>query len=115
MKKRDSSIHDYYRLFLAPGLGHCVGGRGAYPGGTFHALVNWVENRKAPDSLEATSAPDGKNATISGVLCAYPKVAKYDGKVIRMILRVMRVPKEEQCTRHYICENRSQIKVYLIT
>ena len=63
---------------MAPGLGHGVGGRGAYPHTTFHALVNWVENGKAPDTLEATSAPDETGNVINRVLCAYPKKSKYD-------------------------------------
>jgi feruloyl esterase len=57
-----------------------VGGIGAYPHTTFHALVDWVENGNAPSVLEATSQPDANGSVINRILCAYPKKAKYDGK-----------------------------------
>ncbi|KAJ4290559.1 hypothetical protein N0V90_010776 [Kalmusia sp. IMI 367209] len=51
----DANVQDFYRLFESPGLGHCYGGRGGYPSGTFDALVRWVEEGVAPDTLKATS------------------------------------------------------------
>lgn len=66
----DPKIHDFYRLFEAPGLGHCNGGVGYYPSGTFDALVAWVERGEAPEMLEATSAA---NQTMA--LCPYPQKA----------------------------------------
>ncbi|KAF2259424.1 putative feruloyl esterase [Lojkania enalia] len=79
VREQDPSVHDYYRVFLAPGLGHAVGGPGAYPNETFHALVEWVENGIAPEELRSTSAPDAVGKTINRVLCAYPKRAIYNG------------------------------------
>ncbi|KAF2018593.1 tannase and feruloyl esterase [Aaosphaeria arxii CBS 175.79] len=76
----DQSISDYYRLFEAPGVGHCAGGRGAYPHSTFDALVDWVENGKAPDTLDATSAPNEEGEVIKRTLCAYPKRSEYQGE-----------------------------------
>jgi len=64
------NVHDFYRLFEAPGLGHCEGGVGGYPAGSFKALVDWVENGVAPDVLEAI---DVTNRT--SLLCPYPKKA----------------------------------------
>ncbi|KAH7110826.1 Tannase/feruloyl esterase [Dendryphion nanum] len=69
----DSKVHNYYRLFEAPGLSHCSGGIGGYPGGTFDALVKWVEQGIAPDSLEARSATTNKTS----ILCPYPKKAVF--------------------------------------
>ncbi|KAF2733353.1 tannase and feruloyl esterase [Polyplosphaeria fusca] len=77
--KNDGDLHDFYRLFLAPGLGHGVGGRGAYPHTTFRALVKWVEGGVVPGKLEATSEPDGEGRVINRILCAYPQVAVWDG------------------------------------
>lgn len=80
VSKKDRRVQDYFRLFLAPGLGHGVGERGAYPHTTFGALVKWVENGTAPDTLEATSAPNEAGNVLNRVLCAYPKKSLYDGK-----------------------------------
>jgi hypothetical protein len=73
----DPNIHDFYRLFLSPGLGHCFGGNGAYPDGTFDAMRKWVEEGVAPEILNATSI--GTALTIQRPLCPYPKKQYYDG------------------------------------
>ncbi|KAM5354720.1 hypothetical protein ACJ41O_001367 [Fusarium nematophilum] len=49
----DSDAADYYRFFEAPGVGHCGGGNGWFPGGGFDALVKWVEEGIAPETLDA--------------------------------------------------------------
>lgn len=64
---------------MAPGLEDTAGGRGAYPHTTFHTLVDWVEKGIAPDTLEATSAPDESGNVLNRRLCAYPKKSMYDG------------------------------------
>ncbi|MER7006111.1 tannase/feruloyl esterase family alpha/beta hydrolase [Dactylosporangium sp. NPDC000555] len=63
----------FYRLFLAPGLGHCSGGAGPAPTEPLAALVDWVEHGRAPDTLPATArnAMGRKTATD---LCRYPQV-----------------------------------------
>ncbi|KAI0103911.1 putative feruloyl esterase [Nemania sp. FL0031] len=73
----DPNVHDFYRLFLAPGVSHCFGGPGAFPDTTFDALRNWVENGIAPETLAATSV--GTDPIIHRTLCPYPKKQKYDG------------------------------------
>lgn len=70
----DTNVHDFYRLFEAPGLAHCNAGVGGYPSGTFAALVDWVENGKVPDALKATSATN-----VTTKLCPYPKKAVFGG------------------------------------
>lgn len=70
---RDSTVHDYYRFFLAPGLQHCYGGNGAYPDSSFDALVKWVEHGIAPDTLNATSLPTRVGSKINRPLCPYPQ------------------------------------------
>lgn len=72
-------VNDFYRVFLAPGIAHCGNGTGAYPTGAFGALVEWVENGHAPDTLGGRmSTTDGFNA--SRIMCPWPLVARYDGE-----------------------------------
>ncbi|XXG97654.1 hypothetical protein Hte_003961 [Hypoxylon texense] len=76
---RDKQIHDYYRVFEAPGLDHCfLDGGGYYPEGIFEALVTWVESGVAPDRITAHTSP--LNGTMrSSILCPYPQKAYYNG------------------------------------
>jgi hypothetical protein len=71
----DENVHNYYRMFLSPGLGHCFGGNGAYPASTFDAMRAWVENGTAPDTLNGTFL----GATGQRTLCPYPLKQTYDG------------------------------------
>ncbi|KAK6192932.1 hypothetical protein LQW54_012981 [Pestalotiopsis sp. IQ-011] len=77
------SFNDYYRFFLAPGVGHCGGGPGLDPSGTvFDVLRAWVENGTVPETLPATGPAVGASstsATRSIDLCLYPKVLTYVG------------------------------------
>ncbi|WYZ33911.1 hypothetical protein EsH8_I_000187 [Colletotrichum jinshuiense] len=73
----DADVHDFYRMFLAPGLGHCFGGNGVFPAGTFDAMRAWVENGTAPSTLSATSV--GTSPVLKRTLCPYPLKATYDG------------------------------------
>jgi hypothetical protein len=60
-------------LFRAPGVAHCGGGVGPQPQNLFGALVDWVENGNAPETILATTA------TRSRPLCPYPQTAIYNG------------------------------------
>ncbi|KAH6641942.1 Tannase/feruloyl esterase [Boeremia exigua] len=73
--QKDTRVHDYYRLFEAPGVEHCMGGIGGLPEGTFDALVAWVEKGTAPESLIGT---DPRRRT--NLLCPYPKKPTFKGK-----------------------------------
>jgi len=70
---------DFHRLFLAPGVGHCGGGAGPAPSGQFEAVVKWVEEGKAPDTLDAVRRDQSGATTRSRLLCPYPAVAHYKG------------------------------------
>jgi feruloyl esterase len=70
---------DFYRLFTAPGMGHCAGGPGPNSFDALTALENWVEKGVAPDKLIATHSTGGK-VDRTRPLCAYPQVARYTGK-----------------------------------
>ncbi len=83
------------RLFMAPGMQHCVGGPGPDLFGQYSyfpadprsnmrlALEQWVEKGTAPDKIVAAKYVNQLDPT-AGVkmtrpLCAYPKSAKYKG------------------------------------
>ena len=69
----------FARLFLAPGVGHCGGGAGPQPGGQLDAMVHWVEDNKAPETLQATKRDQTGKPIRTRPLCQYPLVAKYKG------------------------------------
>jgi feruloyl esterase len=88
---------DFLRLYMIPGMQHCVGGDGAdsfgQEGPSFpatdsshniaSALMKWVEAGESPSSLVATKYDDSGDATRSvkftQLLCQYPLVATYTG------------------------------------
>jgi feruloyl esterase len=70
---------EFIRLFMAPGVTHCAGGAGPQPTGLMEALLAWVEEGKAPETLPATRRDQSGVVTRSRPLCAYPLVAKYKG------------------------------------
>ena len=71
-----ATLQSFYRLFRAPGVGHCGGGVGPQPQNLFGALVNWVENDVAPDTILAQG---GAVPTRTRPLCPYPTTAIYNG------------------------------------
>ena len=67
---------DFARLFLVPGMNHCVGGPGLDDFDALGTIERWVENAVPPDSMLASGqAFPGRTRP----LCAYPKSAKYRG------------------------------------
>ena len=50
--ERVSDVHQFYRHFEAPGVGHCMGGF-PLPRTAFDPLINWVEEGVVPDKLKA--------------------------------------------------------------
>jgi hypothetical protein len=90
------NVDKFARLFMAPGMGHCLGGAGANAFGNvfgppvssdpqhdiLKALVDWVEAGIPPDRITATKFINDNPA--SGVaftrpLCVFPKLAAYKG------------------------------------
>ena len=92
---RYRKIHEFYRLFMVPGMAHCGGGDGANAFGNganapvvdarhdlLKALDLWVEHGVAPQEIIATKYVNDTPA--SGVafqrpLCHFPDVAHYKG------------------------------------
>lgn len=90
---------DFYRLFMVPGLQHCVGGPGANQFGAsflapvsgdpshniFKALQAWVEQGVAPEQVIATKYRNddpAQGVKFTRPLCPYPKKAVYRGSGI---------------------------------
>ncbi|KAL2062736.1 hypothetical protein VTL71DRAFT_5808 [Oculimacula yallundae] len=70
VQEQDAEIDDYYRLFAAPGTLHCSIGTGWYPGDALDSLVDWVENKVAPDHLKAKTFGTTKERVVN--LCKWP-------------------------------------------
>lgn len=85
----------FVRLYMVPGMQHCIGGPGATwfgqlgtvtadgpKQGIFDALEQWVEKDAAPGDIVATKYT-GDNPTkpvqMTRPLCPYPQIAKYKG------------------------------------
>jgi feruloyl esterase len=69
-------VEQWSRLFLVPGMAHCGGGPSLDHFDMLTAVVDWVQQGKAPESVIATGkAFPGR----SRPLCAYPRHAQYDG------------------------------------
>ncbi|KAI1122962.1 Tannase/feruloyl esterase [Nemania abortiva] len=67
-------IHNFYRYFEVPGLGHCFGGSSQQPSNLFEQLRLWVENGTAPETT-AVNVTDATGSQVLGsrVLCPYPQ------------------------------------------
>lgn len=78
-----SATAGFARLFLVPGMNHCLGG--PYSTDYFASLdtiVAWVENAKAPDAITARVGDTASSLLPAGTerpLCAYPRYAQYNG------------------------------------
>jgi feruloyl esterase len=72
-------VQTFYRLYMAPGMGHCSGGPGPNTFDMQAALEQWVERGIAPESVIATHSTDG-TVDRSRPICPYPSVAKYRGE-----------------------------------
>jgi hypothetical protein len=90
-------VHDFYRVFMAPGMAHCYGGLGpnSFGNGDNHgpvidakhdllkALETWVERGGAPDKIIATkyfNDDPAKGVALQRPLCPYPQISRYDGR-----------------------------------
>src|SRR4029453_16840163 len=71
---------EFMRFFLAPGVGHCGGGVGPAPTGQLGAVIDWVENGKAPETLTALRRDSAGAVIRSRPLCPFPYIARYKGQ-----------------------------------
>lgn len=81
LRAANTDAGNFSRLFLVPGMGHCGGGVATDKFDMFSAMVNWVENGVAPESVTAslspgnTDVPADWSAARTRPLCSYPKRA----------------------------------------
>lgn len=73
----DPEVHDYYRFFLAPGIGHEFNGSIKVPDINKY-IVDWVEKGVPPEVLRVKGV-DKKLTPLERDICAYPKVQHYIG------------------------------------
>jgi hypothetical protein len=73
------------RVFAVPQMGHCQGGPATDQFDALGALVDWVENGKAPERIDARVNPANRELpaawakTRSRPLCPHPQVMRYAG------------------------------------
>jgi Tannase and feruloyl esterase len=75
----------FARLFMVPGMRHCIGSGGPGPNvfDPLSSLIDWVENGVAPEQILAAHFKD--NDPTTGIitrtmpLCPYPKTAVFQG------------------------------------
>jgi len=76
----DPSARDDIRLFLLPGMDHCFGGVGPSYVNFLNEIDKWSETGNAPGQLTAYWLDAQGQPAGARPVCAYPNVAKYDGK-----------------------------------
>jgi len=73
LNKMGSTVPEFYRLFMVPGMAHCGGGEGVNTFDMVDALEQWVEHKNPPAQILAS----GKGRTRP--LCPFPQVSRYKG------------------------------------
>ena len=77
------TVNGFFRLFMAPGMSHCLGGDGPSKVDALDAVRAWVEQERPPAELIATKVqvPSGKptEPLMRRPLCPYPRYARYIG------------------------------------
>lgn len=80
-----AGAHAVARVFAVPQMGHCQGGPATDQFDALGALVDWVEQGKAPDRIDARVNPANRELpaawakTRSRPLCPHPQVMRYAG------------------------------------
>ncbi|KAI1416463.1 tannase and feruloyl esterase [Hypoxylon sp. FL1857] len=70
----EKETDEFYRVFMAPGLGHCGQGPGPQiPTDNLAPLVEWVEKGKAPETILFSGNGQSRN------ICKFPKELEYRG------------------------------------
>jgi feruloyl esterase len=82
-RKVDAANHgqaqNFVRAYVVPGMTHCAGGPATDQFDSLAALVDWVEQGRAPDRIEAKAGAMTPWPGRTRPLCSYPKKAVYKG------------------------------------
>jgi hypothetical protein len=70
---------EFFRLYMMPGVFHCSGGVGPDSFPRLGALIDWVEQGKAPERLVASRVDASGKAVRTRPICPYPQTARYTG------------------------------------
>jgi feruloyl esterase len=73
-----ATVERSYRLFMVPGMTHCVGGEGTSSFDSLGVLERWVEQGQAPAQIRASRITNGV-VTRTRPLCPHPQIARYSG------------------------------------
>jgi hypothetical protein len=65
------------RLFMIPGMGHCMDGDGPFVFNAIAAIDTWVETARAPERIVVSNPPNAPARTRP--LCPFPQEAVYSG------------------------------------
>jgi len=76
----ESETRQFFRLFMAPGMGHCSGGPGPNSLDALSALETWVERGTAPEAIVAARRRADGSIERTRPLCVYPNVARWNGR-----------------------------------
>ena len=79
LRQMGQSTHDFFKLYMMPGVFHCSGGVGPASFDPLNQIVRWVEHGRVPDRIVASQVDSGKT-TRTRPLCPYPQVAQYSGQ-----------------------------------
>ncbi len=79
-KRYSGHAASFVRVFPVPGMNHCGGGPATDRYDVLASLTQWVEKAKAPDSIPASAGPGSPWPNRTRPICAYPTVAKYQGR-----------------------------------
>jgi feruloyl esterase len=71
-------VDGFFRLFMAPGMAHCLGGPGPSRFDALAAVQVWVERGQAPTSMVATGG-SALPKDASRLLCPFPGTARWSG------------------------------------
>lgn len=77
--KIDPAAADQMRVFAVPGMGHCDKGPGCDTFNKVGEMLEWLDGAPAPNEMLSYKLNDAGQVIRSRPICAYPKIAKYDG------------------------------------
>lgn len=79
VKARDPRAGNYLRMFMMPGVLHCIGGPGPDTADWWSVTDNWVDKGQAPDRVIARKIGEDGAVSRTRPLCPYPQRAVYNG------------------------------------
>jgi feruloyl esterase len=78
LSANSAQASNWIRLFMVPGMAHCIGGEGPDTFDKVSIMERWVEKGEAPARIIAAHSTSGK-VDRTRPLCPYPQVARYNG------------------------------------